>query len=164
MITAEIIGDKKLVEKFNAVYPTLQGQLQKATARAALKLLRHVKEDKLNGQVLNVKTGRLRRSITMRVEQDGSITSGWVGTNVAYAHRQEFGFHGAETVRSFMRRAPGGKKSSARTIQVRSFTRNANTPERSFLRSSFADLQTEINAELRNAATLTVRDIFGGAQ
>ena len=162
MIHAEIVGDKKLIEKFNAVMPNLQGELQRATARAALKLLRHVKEDKLNGQVLHVKTGRLRRSITMRVEQDGTITSGWVGTNVAYAHRLEYGFQGSETVRSFMRRAPGGKKKDARTVTVRSFTRNANQPARSFLRSSYDEMRDEINAQLREAATVTVRDLFGG--
>lgn len=160
MIRAQVVGDEKLIASYNAVYPTLQNELEKATARAALKLLRHVKEDKLNGQMLNVRTGRLRRSITMRVEQAGSITNGWVGTNVAYAKRMEYGFQGTETVRAFMRRAPGGEKDAARTVSVASFTRKANTPAHSFLRTSYADLHGEINAELRSAMTLTVRQLF----
>lgn len=161
-ITVTIVGDEALTKKFAAVYPTLETLLEKATARAALKLLRHVKEDKLNGQVLNVRTGRLRRSITMRVETEGSTVTGFVGTNVAYAARFEYGFQGTETVRAFMRRAPGGKKNAARTVPVNSFTRKVNVPARSFLRSAYDDQRDAIGAELRTAATQTVRDLFGG--
>lgn len=160
-MTVTIVGDEKLTQKFAAVYPTLETQLEQATARAALGLLRHVKEDKLNGQVLNVRTGRLRRSITMRVDTAASTVTGWVGTNVAYAARFEYGFDGTETVRAFMRRAPGGKKKDARTVPVRSFTRKVHTPARSFLGSAYDDQRADITAQLRAAATLTVRDIFG---
>ena len=160
----EIIGSGKVIQQFNAVYPTLRGNLEKATARAALKLLRHVKEDKLTGQTLQVRSGRLRRSISMRVEQNDTTTTGWVGTNVEYARRLEYGAQGTETVRAFMRRAPGGKKNSPRTVAVRSFTRKQNTKEYRFLRDSYADLRDQITTELQAAAGLTVRDIFGGSR
>lgn len=163
-IRAEIVGDEKLIAQFNQVYPTLQGELEKATARAALRLLRHVKEDKLSDQVLHVRSGRLRRSITMRVEQDGKTTTGWVGTNVVYARRLEYGFTGTESVRAFMRRATGGKKKDARSVPVRAFTRKANTKEYRFLRGSYDDLRGPIQQELRNASTLTLQAIFGGVK
>ena len=164
MIKAEVVGGPKLIQRFNDVYPKLQGHLQKATARAALKLLRRVKEDKLSDQVLKVRSGRLRRSISMRVEQEGETTTGWVGTNVAYAHRLEYGAQGTETVRAFMRRAPGSKKKAARTVSVRSFTRRQNTKEYRFLRDSYDELRDQINADLKDAATLTIRDVFGGSR
>ena len=58
-----------------------------------------VKEQKLSlndskpggGQVLHARTGRLRRSITSRVEDKGSLIVGTIGTNVEYARRWEEG-------------------------------------------------------------------------
>lgn len=43
-----------------------------------------------------VKTGRLRASITHRVERAGRGIRGWIGSNVPYARRIELGFHGTD--------------------------------------------------------------------
>lgn len=43
-----------------------------------------------------VRTGRLRASITHRVERAGRVIRGFIGSNVRYARRIELGFHGTD--------------------------------------------------------------------
>ena len=89
--------------------------------RAVLRVQRRVKE-KLSGEVLNVRTGRLRRSIVERVESSGSVVTGIVGTNVEYAAPHEYGFIGVVTVKESLRvskltftcaSGPGGTQGAA---------------------------------------------------
>ena len=98
---------------------------------ATIKMVQIVKEEKLSGQVLNRRSGRLSRSIKQRVEemQDGSVR-GLIGTNVDYGIIHEFGFHGAVNVRAHSRMQRG------RMVNVRAHDRMVNMRERSFLRST----------------------------
>lgn len=52
---------------------------------------------------LDVRSTRLRNSITAKVETEGERVTGVVGTNVVYAARHEFGFSGTENVRAHTR-------------------------------------------------------------
>jgi len=103
-------------------------RLRDAIQKATLDLLAREKGEKLSGQVLNVKTGRLRRSITQRVEteSDGNIV-GLVGTNVSYGRAHELGFKGTVTVRAHRRNIKG------KAVPVRAHGRNVNIPARPFL-------------------------------
>lgn len=47
-------------------------------------------------------TGRLRQSITYRIDNDGSRVDGVVGTNVEYAAAQEFGIPGKNRAQPYM--------------------------------------------------------------
>lgn len=82
-----------------------------------------------------IKHGRLRRSIHPETFEDGPQITGVVGTNVEYAARFEYGWHGTETVKSFTRRQTMafGKPITPRIVTVREFTRQANTAQRAFL-------------------------------
>lgn len=48
-------------------------------------------------------TGRLRNSMTYKVERSKGAVRGHVGTNVKYGAYHEFGFHGIEKVKGFPR-------------------------------------------------------------
>lgn len=94
----------------------------------------------LTGRVLKVDTGRLRGSLA-RVHERGSLES-TVGTNVSYGRRHEFGFHGTESVRAHervMRKVFGRRLKAPINVMVRAFTRQANTPERPWLRPALRD-------------------------
>ena len=100
---------------------------------ATIKMVQIVKEEKLSGQVLNRRSGRLSRSIKQRVEemQDGGVR-GIIGLNeVKYGIAHEFGFCGAVNVRTHERRMRSG-----RMVNVRAHDRMVNMRERSFLRST----------------------------
>jgi phage gpG-like protein len=109
-------------------------------------LLSHVKADKLSDQVLRVSTGRLRRSITQEVQIESEKIIGIVGTNVEYARAHEYGYTGAVTVKSHIRRLKTGKETN-----VRSYSRNANIKERSFLRSALSDMESKITEDIQAA-------------
>ena len=139
MITVTLIGGGELVAKWGRIPASARDALRAEVQKAALALTAHVKQDKLTDQVLRVRTGRLRRSITQRVEVEGSRVMGYVGTNVEYAAAHEYGIRGSIGVREHLRRSKQGKQFS-----VRAHLRNVNIPERSFLRSALADMKEQI--------------------
>ena len=89
MIDGYLVGDREAVARFTTFGPELQAQLVKRVSRLALALQKRVQETKLSDQVLHVRTGRLRRSINSRVEEDGARVYGFVGTNVVYGQRRD---------------------------------------------------------------------------
>jgi len=82
VIEGYLVGDREAVARFSHFGPELQSQLVKRVTRLAFALQKRVQETKLSDQVLHVRTGRLRRSINSRVEEDGARVYGFVGTNV----------------------------------------------------------------------------------
>lgn len=153
----------------------LNSRLLRVMQRLAIELQGNVKEDKLSGQVLHVRTGTLRRSINQRVESSGSQIVATVGTNVEYAAIHEYGFHGQVTVREHLRRSRAQmglarfrmnklgerievKGSYAKAgggngeVYVRSHTREVDLPERSFLRSALREMQPKIIQEIHQAS------------
>ena len=137
-----IEGGAKTAEKIKAAAKPLREALRGAVERSALDLLAHVKQNKLSGQVLKVRTGRIRRSINSKVTSDGDTTTATVGTNVAYARRFELGWKGLEQVKAHTRTinsAFGKKLASPVVVAVGAHKRNANQPARSFLVSSLEE-------------------------
>lgn len=152
MIKGSVSGGDRVVGSLNAFPEVIKAGLTRGIGRAVLRVLRRVKESKLSGQVLNVVTGRLRRSVTQRVEQEGSNVVGYVGTKVKYARAHEYGFNGVVTVREHLRQAVSGFKAT-----VMAHTRNVHLPERSFLRSALADLRSEVNGDIRDGVAEAIR-------
>lgn len=107
--------------------------LTKSMARATIDLVAYIKGSKLSDQVLRVRTGRLRRSITQRVEDtDGKIV-GITGTNVSYARAHELGFKGTVQVKAYTRTVKGA------SFPVRSHKRNLDIKARPFLAPSLQE-------------------------
>lgn len=69
----------------------LPAAFQKKMLQVVVMLMSYVKQKKLTGQVLKVKSGTLRRSISGKVEGSGRYTWGEVGTNVKYGVFWELG-------------------------------------------------------------------------
>lgn len=124
-----------------------------AVNRITIKLTNYIKSDKLTGQVLKVRTGRLRNSIHSKVEVNNNLITGKVQTNVKYAKVHEYGFSGNVTIRAHLRniKQAFGKQIAPKTIQIGSYTRKAIFPQRSFLRSALSDMKAEIKQEIRQA-------------
>lgn len=125
----------------------MMARLVREVQRLSIVLQTHVKADKLTGQVLHVRSGTLRRSINRKIEQTETSVMAIVGTNVRYARPHEFGFQGTVTVPSHTRTSSRG------VATVREHTRRVNMPVRSFLRSALSDMERDIRADLRSAAT-----------
>ena len=147
MITYSIYGKAELLQRITDWTPSTRAALRHAITEQAIKLQAHVITNKLTGQVLHVRTGTLRRSINMRVDEDGSKIVGAVGTNVRYGAFWEFGFSGVETVRAHLRRVADG----SRYVPVREHDRHVDVQARSFLRSALADRANDIRDALKFA-------------
>lgn len=156
MIKGELIGGETLKLDAARKGPQLRAGMTQLITRLTMRLLVRVKGSKLSGQVLNVRTGKLRRSINQRVAgQDTPMVSGTVGTNLVYARPHEYGFKGKVTIREHVRTqvTAFGRSITPVQVVVGSHARNVTLPERSFLRSALADMSGEIDAQT-NATVL----------
>jgi len=153
MISGVLTGHEQLIPYLRKIYPDTQAALEESVGQLALKLARKIKEEKLTGQQLKNRTGGLRNSISQRIDiSDGRITA-VISSRKPYAMAHEFGFNGTVTVKEHMRqiRQAFGKPISPVTVQVRTHTMHMHLPERSFLRSSLREMETEIKAGMRDA-------------
>lgn len=143
MISGYAVGDAEVVQRLDTLDARLKGELRSGIGRLALKLQREVVQAKLSGQVLNVRTGTLRRSIDQAVIDGGTNISGIVSTNVKYGRFWEYGFKGVETIRAHIRRIKQafGRPIAERDVMVKPHSRTMNLPERSFLRSALRELE-----------------------
>lgn len=150
MIRGYIFGQKETIAKLGKLNEKGKAALGMSVQRLTLKLLAKVKSEKLTGQVLNVRTGRLRRSINQRVERNSQGIFGKVGTPVKYGRAHELGE--TVTVKAHLRtikQAWGKKLRQPKVVQVREHT--VKYPERSFLRSALREMEPGIRAEMRRA-------------
>jgi len=153
-MSVRAVGDAAVIAYFGRVPARADAEIGTTVGRLALKLQRHVVKDKLTGQVLNVRTGTLRRSIDQVVLRSPGSARGIVSTNLSYAAKHEYGFKGTESVKQHLRtiKQAWGREISPRDVVVRQHSRSVNMPERSFLRSSLRDMTPEIMADLEAAA------------
>lgn len=146
MINYHVDGDANL----SATVDQINEAVRQSIVRSTLKLLVKVKREKLSGQVLNVRTGRLRRSITQKVIDLSNGVTGIVGTNVEYAAAHEYGFKGDVTVKAHLRmiKMAFGKSISPKQVSIKTHTRKVDLPEKSFLRSALEEMRKEIKQDL----------------
>lgn len=146
------------VARLGAMPASVQAMLEAAVRRLAIRLQGYVISQKLHGQVLHQRSGRLAGSIQQEAPiQEGGGVYGRVfsaGT-VKYARIHEFGFTGAVNVPAHQRTMVFGKTVPA--FMVKPYTRRVDLPERSFLRSSLADLTGDIEHDLKAAVVEGLR-------
>lgn len=151
MIHALVVGSAGVLNRLRAASPEIVARVKPTMYRLAIMLQRKVKTEKLSGQVLHVRSGTLRRSISQRVTVEGGLLTGVVGTNLKYGRVHEYG--GRVSIREHVR------KSRIGTIYtVRQHDRTF--PERSFLRSSLAELLPTIRKELQVAARQSIKAVL----
>ena len=98
MITGYLIGDQQLIERLRALPSAVNSGLLCAITRLGIELQREVRQDKLGGQVLRSRTGSLRSSIDLSVDNGGGTITATVFSDSRYAGAQEYGFTGTVSV------------------------------------------------------------------
>lgn len=141
---ATIIGDEAVLLKIKDYPPKFQVRLAQKVERLAIRFQARVVSRKLSGQVLNNRTGTLRRSVNYRIIRSPARILAVVGANTPYAAIHEYGFNGVQTVRAFIRTLKG------KVQNVKGHTRRMNMPKRSYLRSTLAEMKSEILSDLRS--------------
>lgn len=158
MIDIEFDGSKA-VAKLDALPERTRQEVGIGMGRLVVKLQRKVMQEKLAGQVLKVRTGRLRRSIGTDVSQANNQVEGVVSTPVEYAPPHEYGFKGSVDVKAHLReiKQAFGRPIPPKQVEVKAHTVMMNLPERSFLRSALREFvdagvpKEELDAALKRA-------------
>lgn len=160
MIHAQVTRGVKLPMALRQAIPALTSALDREVLALGLKLSARVKQ-KLSGEVLKVRTGRLRRSIHLEMERSANSFAAVVGTNVSYARLHELGHsvpgHVVEVrkARALRFLEPSGAV-FARKVYVPPYT----LKKRSFLQSSLVEMTPEILQRLSAVAGAEVRQAF----
>lgn len=160
MLKMEFIGGDVLAAVLRSYGGKVQTAIVQSIGRSALRLQSEVMDNRLSGQVLNIRTGNLHRSIHQQVTSSGGLVVGEVNTNVRYGVAHEYGFAGTVNVKASMRQirqAFGRPLKSPRYVQIRAHSRNVKLPERSFLRSALRDMKPEIEADLQKSIERALR-------
>ncbi len=151
----DFVGDTAVEARLEGLPDALREALRRKVFGLTLMLEDYIKNDKLSGQVLNVVSGRLRRSIFSTTTETATSVEGTVASSgdVKYARIHEYGFSGPETVRAHSRtiKQAFGRAISPKTVFVKEFSREMHMPERSFMRSALADKREEIKQGLADA-------------
>lgn len=157
MINAQISLGKDMPKRLLDMPARIDSAVGRTVNSLAIRLVAMVK-GKLSGQVLKVRTGRLRRSIHKEIENSGSKVVATVGTNVEYAKTHELGLTiPAHIVRA--RRAQAlafqwkGKLQFFKSVRIPA----VKMPRRSFLEASLNQLEPTIRAELESEVLRTIK-------
>lgn len=152
-LSVKLVGGTELVEKLNGMPQRVHDLLVRKINTLALQLEAKVKAN-LSGEVLNVRSGALRRSIFETVEDDTTSVIGKVASSgdVKYAGIHEFGgtIPAHEIVPNKAKALAfiiGGKQVFATRVQIPAI----QMPERSYLRSALTDMADEIKEGMREA-------------
>lgn len=153
MIETSVTGGRETANKLGGDGKRVREAVRKTMGRLILELLVKVKREKLSGpgtgQALNVRTGRLRRSIRQRVESSADQISGIVGTNVEYGKFHEYGLSIKADLKRKREEFKAGLKASKPALSA------DDLPPRSFLRSALKEMKPRNRAEFEKAVKET---------
>ncbi len=150
MLSIAISGLDEVDAKLAAYAAQLVARLAKVSDELAQALVDKVRSDKLSGGVLTSRSGALAASISADIAVDGAGVTASVGSSgVPYAAIQEYGGKTAAheilpTKAQALAFVAGGALHFARRVNHP----GSAIPERSYLRSSLAELGPEIEARL----------------
>jgi phage gpG-like protein len=135
----EVIGTEQVVARLNALPATLKGSLQILMEKLTVDMQATIKRDKLSGQVLNRRSGRLSNAINREVEVTDTSVAGmvFVGKEAPYGAIHEYG----RTVN-----VPAHRRVVSKVfgVSVEPFEQEVRAhtavyPERSFMRTTLAE-------------------------
>ena len=126
---------------FNEVNERVRFEIRRTVNALTLKLQRTIQEDMLTGQRLNVQSGRLRGSVSSKIEEGSDWIEGTVGAGgalVPYAPAHEFGLKGSLAIKSHLRtiKKVFGRPITPRQVMIKAHSRNVDLRERRFMRDS----------------------------
>jgi phage gpG-like protein len=154
VIDIRLIGGAEIAAKLESIPPKLHRALDEGLGRLALRAQASVRE-KLPGEVLKARSGKLRQSIEVDIGSGGDGAGFSLSSALPYAPVHEYGFSGTQNVRESLRtvKQAFGRPISPVQATVRAHSRKVNLPERSFLGSTLRELEQAglVAAEAQNA-------------
>jgi hypothetical protein len=159
VILAYLVGDTVALGRLSEMRGAANQGIARAIARLGVDLQNNVQQNKLSGQVLQVRSGSLRESIAVRIDQSDTAVCATVSSDLDYAAAQENGFTGTVNVRTSLRQIKEafGHPIVAKTISVGVHSRRMDLPQRSFLRSALDEMTQDVSASIGNVLREALR-------
>jgi hypothetical protein len=163
MIEFSITGDAQVIARLQAMPDKIRAALVNAMKQEWFRIQAAVVTGKLSGDPLHRRTGVLASSINVgggetasAFEEGDQEIVGRIGTRVRYGKVHEEGgeFNVPAHARHILGRFGAGK--AAMTTLVRAHT--ATFPQRSFLRSTFREMATSVQASLERSVAQAVSE------
>lgn len=154
LIDGKVLGREAVTQYVEGVTPKVRTALEERIQRLTVKLQAHVVMDKLQGQVLNVRTGFLQGSIGQAVVANDLQITGIVSTARKYAAPHEYGLDKTVNVKEHLRtikEAFGKSLKEPVTFTVHAHEMHMHFPPRSFLRSALEDMTDEVRKGIADA-------------
>lgn len=156
MFKIELKGDTELIAKLDDAPNSVRRELTREITAIVLLLEGHIKNDKLSGQVLHVRSGDLRRSVhaVLPVTQTATGVMGKVAQSgdVKYGAIHEFGGKTPAHVIEAKKGAALAFMMGGKQVFFKKVNHPGSVmPERSYMRSSLADLREDIANRLQDA-------------
>lgn len=153
MFNITVVGLNELVARFDGMPSAVREEMDRTIQKLAKNLQAHIVRDKLHGQVLHQRSGRLARSIQQESPiHEGLATYGRVFSSgdVKYAKVHEYGGTFEMKGRAITRASHLAKRKDG-SMAMTGTPYKATFPERSFMRTGLADFAPEIVTELKAA-------------
>jgi phage gpG-like protein len=156
MISSSVTGVETVLARFDAKSSSVREQLRRDMQGLLFKVQAQVVTGKLSGDPLHRRTGNLASGINTRVTETPDAITGTVGTKVVYGRVHEYG--GTFQVPQHQREVTTvfGRAVAAHEVTVRPHP--ATYPERSFLRSTLADMADDIRDTIGTSAVEAVKE------
>ena len=135
-------GIDETIQYFEWLGAGAHERLQAAVSDQGKQFLKVVQDQKLSGEVLNVRSGALRDSVHLEMQVASDSIMAVVGTDLIYAAIHEYGGVIVPKVANALRFCIDGRWIFAKSVTM---------PERSYLRSTLAERESEIRAALTAA-------------
>lgn len=160
-VSVAITGDAALISRLQAMPGKVHTSLLSKMHILSIALEAHITDEKLSGQVLNIVTGNLKRSVFQVVEDSKEVITATVASSsdVKYAAIHEFGGiikHPGGTAYIYTGKWGDGavqfvSNANATAEMPRTKPHDIPMPERSFMRSSLSDMKEAIIAGLKQS-------------
>lgn len=151
MIEATITGDKLVLAHLEKLPSNLRKAISDSVRRQWFRIQAEVVRGKLSGVPLHRRTGNLASSINVggtdtatSFEESDTEVTGRIGTKVRYGAVHEYG--GTFTVKEYQRRVTS-RLLGEHEVTVKAH--NVTYPQRSFLRSTLADMRPSVLEAIR---------------
>lgn len=152
MVALAVTGESATLARLARARESLFADAKRALTQQSQALQARVRQ-KLDGEILQIRTGRLRDSISTTVTADGDLVTATIGVDaVPYAAIQEFGgvVHIPEIVPEKAKAlafAIKGEQIFAKRVRAHDVT----IPPHFYLRGSLAEMRDEIVGAMRDA-------------
>lgn len=160
-ITVKVTGTDKLRAQMGNAASEARSRLRQEINTLGILLSAYVQQNKLRGQVLKQRSGRLIASIHHELEENDQEVNALVGTNVEYAGVHELGFNGSVQVKEHYRvmKKAWGRPIPPRSVLVRTHPMKMNMGARPFLAPSLQEFEPQAIDRLRKLAKAIAEDV-----